>query len=58
MNMQQPISNPETITVKKNADGISCDGGQGAMGHPIVYYSFNDKETITCGYCDREFTKK
>jgi uncharacterized Zn-finger protein len=49
---------PETIKVEKNADGVSCDGGQGAMGHPVVFYSFDRKTTITCGYCDREFIKK
>ncbi len=49
---------PEIIKVDKNADGVSCDGGMGALGHPTVYYSFDGKTTITCGYCDREFVKK
>ena len=49
---------PEIIEIEKSADGVSCDGGMGAMGHPIVYYSFDGKNRIVCGYCDREFVKK
>ena len=53
-----PVEAPEIIKVDKNADGVSCDGGQGALGHPVVFYSFDGKPRLTCGYCDREFVKK
>ncbi len=49
--------NPETITVSDGADGVSCDGGGGALGHPKVWYSFDDNEAVECGYCDRVFIK-
>jgi len=51
-------SAPEIIKVEKSADGVSCDGGQGAMGHPIVYYVFDGKTSVTCKYCGRQFVKK
>ncbi len=51
------MSTPEIITLDESADGVSCDGGMGALGHPTVYYSFDGKEKLICGYCDREFVK-
>lgn len=49
---------PEVIEVKKDADQVACDGGNGALGHPLVYYSFDGKDRVRCGYCDRVFIKK
>ncbi|MFZ4761798.1 MAG: zinc-finger domain-containing protein [Alphaproteobacteria bacterium] len=34
---------------------ISCDGGGGALGHPLVYYEFGNKNSITCNYCGKTF---
>ena len=48
---------PEKIKVAGNVDGVSCDGGHPSLGHPKVYYSFDGKRTIECGYCDRVFSK-
>ena len=49
---------PETISVDSHADGVSCDGGNAAMGHPRVWYSFDGQNKVECGYCDRIFIKK
>ena len=49
---------PETIAVDPAADEVCCDGGNGALGHPIVWYSFDGVEEVTCLYCDRVFVKK
>lgn len=49
---------PEMITVPKDTDEVCCDGGNGALGHPAVYYTFDGKDTVSCGYCGRAFTKK
>jgi len=48
---------PEVIKVAKDADGVSCDGGGGALGHPKVWYTFDGQDTVECGYCDRKFVK-
>lgn len=48
---------PETIKIDAHADGVSCDGGGGALGHPKVWYSFDDQPSVECGYCDRLFVK-
>lgn len=49
---------PEVIIVDSDADGVSCDGGSVALGHPQVWYSFDGRDKVSCGYCDREFVKR
>ena len=48
---------PEIILVDNHADGVSCDGGGGALGHPRTWYTFDGKDVAECGYCDRLFVK-
>lgn len=48
----------ETIYVPADTDEISCDGGGGALGHPVVWYAFAGRDKVVCHYCDREFLKK
>lgn len=50
--------NPETLYVPADADQVKCDGGGGPLGHPVVFYSFDGKDTVDCLYCDRRFIKK
>jgi uncharacterized Zn-finger protein len=35
---------------------VSCDGGEGALGHPRVWYEI-PRQTgfVDCGYCDARF---
>ena len=48
---------PEVFLVPQDAHQVSCNGGGGGLGHPKVYYTFNGQDSVTCGYCDRVFTK-
>ena len=48
---------PEIIQVEQDADGVMCDGGGGALGHPQVWYIFDGKDSVQCMYCDRLFIK-
>lgn len=52
-----PTDSPEIIVVDRHADGVSCDGGGGALGHPKVWYSFDGADQIECAYCDRVFVR-
>lgn len=52
------IEPPEIIIVDDDADQVSCDGGGGALGHPVVWYSFYGQDFVECGYCDRAFVKQ
>ncbi|MDY0009025.1 MAG: zinc-finger domain-containing protein [Bdellovibrionales bacterium] len=48
---------PEIFLVPADMDHVSCNGGGGGLGHPKVYYTFHGQDEVTCGYCDRLFTK-
>ena len=38
---------------------VSCDGGEGALGHPRVWYTIpREQGFIDCGYCDARFVHK
>jgi uncharacterized Zn-finger protein len=44
----------EVIEVK--SPEVSCDGGNGALGHPKVYLHIDpDQGGIACPYCSREY---
>jgi uncharacterized Zn-finger protein len=48
----------EPIMVDPSASGVKCNGGNAALGHPEVYYSFDGNSEVTCGYCGQVFSKK
>lgn len=47
---------PETILVETHK--VSCNGGGGALGHPIVWYEMGSDDVVECKYCDRRFVLK
>ena len=47
---------PEVIEVESTR--VACDGGGGALGHPLVYMEMGDSGFVECGYCDRRFVLK
>ena len=47
------IPPPEEIVVSTKR--VACDGGGGALGHPLVYMDMGEDDFIECGYCDRRF---
>jgi uncharacterized Zn-finger protein len=47
------IPAPEVITVTSKR--VKCDGGGGALGHPVVFYDMGEEPFVECGYCDRRF---
>ncbi len=46
------------VEVDPKTETISCDGGEDGLGHPAVYYTFNNENKIVCGYCGKIFIKK
>ena len=45
---------PETKIV--DSYRVACDGGEGALGHPRVWYQIpEDRGWVECGYCDAKF---
>lgn len=49
-----PSTTPAPDVIYVETLRVSCNGGGGALGHPIVWYSLEDGEA-ECGYCDRKF---
>lgn len=47
---------PETLFVDEKS--VACDGGNGSLGHPRVYLTMGDADSITCPYCDRTYVLK
>lgn len=47
---------PETLYTSQQE--VSCDGGEGALGHPQVYLHMDDSGQVECPYCDRLFILK
>ena len=48
----------EIIEVKSTDETAGCDGGGGALGHPLVYLRFEGKPSVDCYYCSRRFVKQ
>lgn len=54
MTDMKSTTTPDPEVVYVNAHRVACNGGGGALGHPVVWYSLEDGEA-ECGYCDRKF---
>ena len=46
----------EVISVDQ--DRIGCDGGGGALGHPLVYLNLGRDGQVECPYCSRLYVLK
>ncbi len=45
-----------TELIYVDQERVACDGGDGAMGHPMVYLHIDhDEGHIDCPYCGRRF---
>lgn len=45
-------------TIETENDPVGCDGGGGALGHPMVYLTLGGEGKVDCPYCSRRFTLK
>ena len=51
---QQPGTTTSARTHYVTTKRVSCDGGGGALGHPLVWYNIEDGEAV-CAYCGAKF---
>ena len=56
MTVKPDFNSPEVIIVEDRR--VACDGGGGALGHPITWYEMGDDDMVECKYCDRRFILK
>lgn len=51
-------SKPREIKIVNDADEeVSCDGGGGALGHPLIYLPFEGRAWVDCYYCGQRYAK-
>ena len=48
----------EIVVVADRDDQARCDGGLGALGHPMVYLPFDAGDVVDCYYCSRRFVRE
>ena len=48
----------DIVKVDLNAETICCDGDQDSLGHPAVYYNFDESNKVVCGYCGKTFMRE
>tara|TARA_B100000900_G_scaffold190606_1_gene161442 strand:- start:633 stop:932 length:300 start_codon:yes stop_codon:yes gene_type:complete len=52
----------ETIEVLQGISRVSCDGGGGALGHPVIWLTLTTHPSggalAVCPYCSRQFVSK
>jgi uncharacterized Zn-finger protein len=58
MNAQFHSKTSPFETLHVNSKKVSCDGGKGAAGHPLVYLNMGQNDFVVCPYCSKYFTIK
>ena len=46
------------VKVDQEIETISCDGGEDSLGHPAVYFTFDNQNTIVCNYCGKTYIRE
>ena len=55
--MQNSSQLERTVEVDKEVTTVCCRGVDDALGHPAVYLTFSDQNTVRCYYCGCEFRR-
>ena len=55
-NQSNAVQNDE-MTIYTQAARVSCNGGGGALGHPLIWLNIGADNKATCPYCSRLFIK-
>jgi uncharacterized Zn-finger protein len=53
--MRKTIDMQPAETIHVETSTVGCDGGGGALGHPLVYLSIGSSGETDCPYCGRRF---
>jgi len=56
MNPQINPKNSPLEIVHVDSKKVSCDGGKGPSGHPLVYLNMGKNDFVVCPYCSKYFT--
>lgn len=53
--MQNASLKAPAETIITQSPRLSCDGGKGPLGHPLVFLTVNQDSFVDCPYCGRHF---
>jgi uncharacterized Zn-finger protein len=53
--MPDVVSAPCEDVIVVSSRVVGCDGGGGALGHPLVYLRIEPEGDVVCPYCSRRF---
>lgn len=56
-NKINPTEENNVPVVTTTASRVSCNGGGGALGHPLVWLNLGEDGKVTCPYCSKQFVK-
>ncbi|MEM7304768.1 MAG: zinc-finger domain-containing protein [Pseudomonadota bacterium] len=48
----------QIVFVDSTVKTVCCRGGEGALGHPAVYLYIEDRTSVKCYYCGKQFIKQ
>ena len=52
----------ETVEVSQGTSRVSCDGGGGTLGHPVIWLTLSTQPSggalAICPYCSRRFASR
>ena len=52
------MKNKKNINFKSFQRKVSCNGGEGDLGHPRIYLIISSKkDSVSCPYCGKLFEK-
>lgn len=52
------MASPALEVIEVDDRKVGCDGGGGALGHPLVYLTMDQAGKVTCPYCGRRYVLK
>ncbi len=44
--------------IETDKERVGCDGGNGALGHPLVYLTMDTSGKVDCPYCGRRYIRR
>lgn len=50
-NLTSAQGSDQVIKVTADVSTVCCRGTSNALGHPAVYLTFSDQDTVQCYYC-------
>lgn len=54
-NSQNNFLDKSLEVVQVDSKKVSCEGGKGGLGHPLVYLNMGKENFVICPYCSKHF---